>query len=383
MNDQRRKILFLTGTRADFGKLKSLIQSVANDATFEYSIFVTGMHTLSRYGYTVDEVYKAGFRNIHVFMNQIIGEPMDLVLSNTIAGLSRYVNEYRPDMIVVHGDRVEALAGAIVGALNNILVSHIEGGEISGTIDGLIRHSVSKLSHLHFVANQEAADRLKQLGENPGAIHVIGSPDIDLMLSHTLPALETVKEYYDIAYDAYAILLFHPVTTEQVMIREQVNELVEAVLGSDLNYIVIYPNNDMGCEDIFTAYKHLEGNPRFRIFPSLRFEFFLTLLKDARFIIGNSSAGVREAPVYGIPCINIGTRQQNRFMHPCIQNVDGDQQAIRRAIDAAREMETEYGNLHFGRGESAQQFLEALRTEELWKTTQQKQFCDLPSKLGK
>ncbi len=383
MDDQRRKILFLTGTRADFGKLKSLIQSVADDATFEYSIFVTGMHTLSRYGYTVDEVYKAGFRNIHVFMNQIIGEPMDLVLSNTIAGLSRYVNEYRPDMIVVHGDRVEALAGAIVGALNNILVSHIEGGEISGTIDGLIRHSVSKLSHLHFVANQEAADRLKQLGEDPGAIHVIGSPDIDLMLSHDLPALETVKEYYDIAYGEYAILLFHPVTTEQVMIREQVNELVEAVLGSDLKYVVIYPNNDMGCEDIFAAYKHLEGNPRFRIFPSLRFEFFLTLLKNARFIIGNSSAGVREAPVYGIPCINIGTRQQNRFTHPCIQNVDGDRQAIRRAIDAARAMEPEYGNLHFGQGESAQQFLEALRTEELWKTTQQKQFCDLPSKPGK
>lgn len=378
MSDLTRKILFLTGTRADFGKLKPLIQAVADDATFQYAIFVTGMHTLSRYGYTVDEVYKAGFRNIHMYMNQIIGEPMDLVLSNTIAGLSRYVNEYQPDMIVVHGDRVEAMAGAIVGALNNILVAHIEGGEISGTIDELIRHSVSKLSHLHFVANREAADRLKQLGEDSRSIYVIGSPDIDLMLSDKLPSLDEAKKYYDIAFGEYAILLFHPVTTEQEKIKNQIGKLLTAVLDSTVKFVVIYPNNDMGCEDIFNAYKVLENNPRFRIFPSLRFEFFLTLLKNACFIIGNSSAGVREAPVYGLPCINIGTRQQNRFMHPCVRNVAGDDSGnISLAIDWAMRQKHELSNLHFGQGNSAQQFLSALRKDELWNTPQQKHFCDI------
>lgn len=381
--ERDKKILFLTGTRADFGKLKSLIKAVEEEPGFDYSIFVTGMHTLSRYGYTVDEVHKAGFRNIHVLMNQITGEPMDLVLANTIGGLSRYVSEYAPDLIVVHGDRVEAMAGAIVGALNNILVAHIEGGEVSGTIDGLIRHSVSKLSHLHFVANDEAAERLKQLGEDPKTVYVIGSPDIDLMVSPDLPSLEEVKRYYEIDFPDYAIMLFHPVTTEQEIIRKQVEELVDAVLASGLNYVVIFPNNDLGCEDIFKAYRRLEGNDRFRIFPSLRFEYFLTLLKNAQFIIGNSSAGVREAPVYGLPCINVGTRQQDRYLHPSIINADGEKQVIGKAIRKVLTAKRADGSFHFGRGESWKCFVEALRRDELWRTPQQKQFYDILVKTKK
>ena len=147
---QKKVILFISGTRADYGKLKPLIRGVKQTSSLECKVFVTGMHTLARYGYTVNEFEKDGLsEHIHVFMNQIYGEPMDLVLSNTVAGLSRYVHEVTPDMIVVHGDRVEALSGAIVGSLNNILVAHIEGGEISGTIDETIRHSITKLAHLH------------------------------------------------------------------------------------------------------------------------------------------------------------------------------------------------------------------------------------------
>ncbi len=160
------KILFLTGTRADFGKLKPLIQSVDATDAFDVAVFITGMHTLSRYGYTLDEVYRVlpehrlrdGTRSVYVYHNQVLGEPMERVLASTIEGLSRYVTEFRPNLIVVHGDRVEALAGAIVGALRNILVAHIEGGEVSGTVDELIRHAVTKMSHIHFVANDEPSD---------------------------------------------------------------------------------------------------------------------------------------------------------------------------------------------------------------------------------
>jgi UDP-N-acetylglucosamine 2-epimerase (hydrolysing) len=141
-----RKIVFITGTRADFGKLKPLIRAVEQHGDFEYSIFATGMHLLYRYGMTVEEIHKAGFTNIFAYMNQIHGEPMEMVLANTITGLSRYLHEYEPDLLVVHGDRVEAMAGATVGALRNILVGHVEGGELSGTVDDLIRHSVTKLA---------------------------------------------------------------------------------------------------------------------------------------------------------------------------------------------------------------------------------------------
>lgn len=372
-----KKILFLTATRADFGKLKSLIKGIEEVAELEYAIFVTGMHTLSRYGYTVDEVVKAGFRNLHVFMNQITGEPMDLILANTIGGLSRYVHEYQPDMIVVHGDRIEAMAGAIVGMLNNILVAHIEGGEISGTVDGLIRHSVSKMAHLHFVSNQEAAKRLQQLGEDPQTIFIIGSPDIDIMLSTELPSVDLVKKYYEIPFEHCGVVLFHPVTTELDDIYRQVTALVEALVESGRNYVVIYPNNDAGCSDIFTVYKQLEDNPRFRVFPSLRFEYFLSLLQHADFIIGNSSAGIREAPVFGVPCINVGTRQDQRFQHSSAINVPADKGKILQAIHSLQTVTHIEPCLHFGQGESYRLFTEILQSETVWKTNKQKPFKDI------
>jgi len=193
----KKKILFITATRADFGKLKSLIQAVKEANDFEYQIFGTGMHMLAKYGGTIKEIPRSGFDNLFTFMNQVEGESMEVVLANTIIGLSRYLAENDIDLIVVHGDRVEALAGATVGALRNVLVAHIEGGEISGTVDELMRHAISKLSHVHFVANDKAEQRLKQLGEDPDAIHCIGSPDVDVMLSDELPSLEVAKARYE------------------------------------------------------------------------------------------------------------------------------------------------------------------------------------------
>ena len=152
----KKKIVFLTATRADFGKLKPLIRKIENSKFFECNIFATGMHALSKYGNTIREIKKERYKNIYAYINQNDTDKMDIILSNTILGFSHYISELCPDMIVVHGDRIEALAGAIVGSLNNILVSHIEGGEISGTIDETLRHAITKLSHIHFVSNVKA-----------------------------------------------------------------------------------------------------------------------------------------------------------------------------------------------------------------------------------
>jgi len=372
-----RRIVFLTGTRADFGKLKPLMHAVDGCPRLEGAVFVTGMHMLSRYGLTIDEVTKAGFHRIHGFMNQFRGEPSEHILANTITGLSRYVQEYEPDMMVVHGDRVETLAGAIVGALRNVLVAHIEGGELSGTIDETIRHAVSKLAHLHFVANREAAERLRQLGERPESIYVIGSPDIDIMLSGDLPDLESVRQRYGIAANLYGIVLFHPVTTEPQAQHRAAGELVSALLESGLDYVVIYPNNDPGSEAILERYAALDGYARFKLLPSMRFEFFLTLLKHAQVIVGNSSAGIREAPVYGVPTVNIGSRQHNRFRYESILDVPDDRAAIGEAIARAREMESIRPSRFFGDGHSAPRFLHAISDTAVWETPRQKQFCDM------
>lgn len=372
-----KKILFVTGTRADFGKIKSLLQILENHPAFEVFIFVTGMHLQQEYGYTLIEIKRCNFQNLHTFENHTHESTMDLTLAKTIEGFSAYCKKIKPDLIVIHGDRVETLAGAIVGSLNNILVAHIEGGELSGTVDELIRHSVTKLSHIHFVSNEVAAKRLIQMGEIKSSIYEIGSPDVDMMFSEDLPDLATVTTYYEIEFEQFALAMFHPVTTEADYMKHFAENFVSALLNDHHNFVVIFPNNDWGSQFIIDAYQKLKSNSRFRIFPSLRFEYFLTLLKNSQFIIGNSSAGIREAPYYGIPIINIGTRQQNRALHADIINVDYSIESIFKALSNIDTHEIKFAKNDFGKGNSAELFLLALQNNELWKINHQKQFREL------
>lgn len=372
----KKRILFLTGTRADFGKIKSLISIVDESPNFEVHVFVTGMHLQKEYGYTLIEIERCNFKNVHTFENHTHETTMDLTLAKTIGGFSSYCQKIKPDMILVHGDRVETLAGAIVGSLNNILVAHIEGGELSGTVDELIRHSVSKLSHVHFVSNAEAAKRLVQMGEMESSIFTIGSPDIDIMFSDDLPELEIVKNYYEIKFDTYAIAMFHPVTTEANDMKQYAQNFVSALKKDTHNYVIIYPNNDLGSQFIIREYQNLKENARFRIFPSVRFEYFLTLLKNAQFILGNSSAGIREAPYYGIPIINIGSRQQNRAVNADIVNVDYTKESILEALNTIDSHQIQNINSNFGNGTSTELFVKAIENMDVWEINHQKQFRD-------
>ena len=371
----KKKIVFLTGTRADFGKLRPLIEIVNNSNEFECHIFVTGMHTLSRYDFTYREVEKRGYKNVFVFTNQNNFENTDIMLANTIKGFSNFVKKISPDMIVIHGDRLEALAGAIVGSFNNILVSHIEGGELTGTIDESIRHAVSKLSHIHFVSNEDAKKRLVQMGEIEERVFVIGSPDIDIMMKKDLPTKEGLKKYYDMQFEKYAILIFHPVTTELDDLENQTNELVSGAIDSKRNYVIIYPNNDPGSEIILNVYKKLENNANFRIYPSLRFEYFLTLLKNADFIIGNSSSGIIEAEIYSVPTINVGTRQKNRSSNESIMNVESKKEKILDSISKVDGKEIK-SSFSFGDGKSTKRFFDVILSEKIWDVSIQKQFVE-------
>jgi UDP-N-acetylglucosamine 2-epimerase (hydrolysing) len=373
----KKKILFVTGTRADFGKLKGLIESIKREKKFEYGVFATGMHLLKRYGSTIHEIRKAGFKNIYPHINQddVVGAQMDYVLANTIQGLGLYVREFSPDLIVVHGDRIEALAGAMVGSLNNILVAHVEGGEISGTIDELLRHAITKLSHVHFAGNRQAKKRLVQLGEKPTNIFVIGSPNIDMMLSSNLPTISKVKQRYRIPFKKYAIFSYHPVTTELHLLKKKIEIVVNALKDSDLNFIVIYPNNDTGSELIVEEISKLKELERFKLVTSMRFEYYLTLLKYSMAIIGNSSAGICEAPVYGIPTVNIGTRQNKRFDHQSIVNIPENR---RKILDTIQNLPQKFSSsLHFGKGNSAKLFSQILNKANFWKRNCQKTFRDI------
>jgi len=356
-----KKIVFLTGTRADFGKLSSLIDATESNNNFECYIFVTGMHTLEKYGNTYEEVQKKEYKNITVFDNQIDSNLQDIILAKTVIGFSEYIKKISPDMIIVHGDRIEALAGAIVGSFNNILVSHIEGGEISGTVDELIRHAISKLSHIHFTANDEAKQRLIQLGESKNSIFTIGSPDIQVMTNVKLPSIEQVLKHYDIPFKDFAVFIFHPVTTELNSLNNQMNEIISSLLDSKKNFIVIYPNNDRGTE----------------IIPSIRFLYFLTVLKNAQFIIGNSSAAVREAEVFGTPAINIGSRQKNRSKNRDIINIEPKTDLILNAIRSIENKRFSEKSFFGYVKNTTEEFLKILQNPKVWEIPIQKQFIDI------
>lgn len=370
-----KKIVFLTGTRADFGKIKSLIEIARASNAFEVHIFATGMHMDRKYGYTVNELEKYGYANIYKYINHDSESSMDITLSRTIEGFANYIRLIEPDVIIIHGDRIEALAGATVGALNNIMVAHIEGGELSGTIDELIRHAVSKLSHAHFVANEEAQTRLIQMGESRESIYVIGSPDMDAMKNDTLPAWEDVKSKYEIPFDNYFISMFHPVTTEFDQMDQYAECYIKALEESNLNFIGIYPNNDKGSDFILNKLKRLSKYERFKIYPSLRFEAFLVLMKHSKAVVGNSSAGIREAPFYGIPTVNVGTRQLGRTNNPDIIHTSYKRDDIINGINKAIDHKISPRVL-FGDGKSDDKFLDIISKEQFWKISKQKVFTD-------
>jgi UDP-N-acetylglucosamine 2-epimerase (hydrolysing) len=373
----KKKILIVTASRADYGKLKNVILYLQKDKTFCTRVFVTGMHNLKLYGKTVGEIITDKIKGIETYNNQIsnrLKKKSDLILAKTINGFNSVLFKFRPNLVIIHGDRIESLACSISCILNNFVIAHIEGGEVSGTVDEMIRHAVSKLSHIHFVSNQKAKKRLLQMGENAKSIFVVGSPDVDLILSKKLPSLTKVKKRYGINFKNYAIAILHPVTTDLKNLQKNVDIFFSSLVESGRKYIIIYPNNDSGSSIILKKIYKIQKNKNFRIFPSIRFEFFLTLLKKADFIIGNSSSGIMEAPYYGTPTINLGNRQNRRAKINSINNLIFNQKKILFFIEKKLfRKKIKY----FGGGNSSKKIIGILKRKDIFNTSIQKVFCDI------
>ncbi len=369
-----RHIIFVTGTRADFGKLEPLAVA-ARDAGFRISFFVTGMHMMERYGLTKIEVHRVAGVEVYDFINQRAEDPQDMVLSKTLLGFSDFVFERRPDLVVIHGDRVEALACALVCATNYVRCAHIEGGEVSGTIDEIFRHCNTKLSSCHFVSSDRAKARVQALGEPENAIFVTGSPELDTHRQPSGVSLDQVRERYTIPFQDYCIVVFHPVTSEVDTIAAQARALFDALQSSGKSFVVIAPNNDPGSRDIYAVLDALPAE-QFRIIPSMRFAYFSELMKNASAMIGNSSAGVREAPFVGISSLNIGTRQNNRSDAASITTADAYDTAAIAGFLNDRWGATFDGDDGFGFGNSAERFVAVLDDANFWLRPMQKEFQD-------
>ena len=369
-----KKLLFITGTRADFGKLEPLATS-AKSAGFGIYFFVTGMHLLEKYGLTSIEVSRMKNITRFEFVNQMEGDPPDKILSRTITGISEYVNRLNPDLVLIHGDRIEAVAASLVCATKNIRSAHIEGGEVSGTIDEVYRHCNTKLCTVHFVSSKSAKKRVTKLGEHPDRVFVLGSPELDAHKARNSISLNEVLNYYDIKWNNYGIFIFHSVTSELESLKKEIQYCCDALKKTKKNFIVIAPNNDPGCEIIFKTIGKLPKS-NFKQIPSMRFAYFSTLLKHSKVIIGNSSAGVREAPFLGVSSINIGSRQFKRGGAKSIKNFD-----VFKNGQLDKLVEKQWGKRFepdhsFGTGQSAKKFTKILNEKKIWELNLQKTFFE-------
>ena len=374
MKNKSSNLLFVTGTRADYGKLEPLaLAAVA--AGHRVSFFVTGMHMMGRYGLTKEEVHRRGDFHIIEFINQREGDPQDIILAKTISGFSDYIQECKPDLVIIHGDRVEALACSMVCATNYIRCAHIEGGEVSGTIDEQFRHCNTKLSSVHLVSSDEAKARVERLGERSEAIHVIGSPELDI---HGMPSgvhIDEVRERYEIRAIEYGICVFHPVTSEVSHIGEQARALFEALIKTGHFFVVILPNNDPGSKMILETIDKLPVD-RFRVLPSMRFAYFSELMRNSKGIVGNSSIGVREAPFIGIPSLDVGTRQSNRGDAKSILRCSAfDTKTIGRFFLDYWGVKFERSH-NFGNGDASTAFVKLISEDSFWTSPLQKYFVE-------
>lgn len=335
----KRIILFVTERRADYSRLKPIMQLVKNSSKLELKLVMAGQHLLKDFGETKKVVEKDGFHiddSIPVFNKNDSddGVTMANALGVFIQSLTKIINREKPDVIFCGFDLGAHLAAAIVGMHLNIPVAHIQGGERSGTIDEVIRHAITKFSHIHFVATKESRERVIKLGEDPRYVFLVGSPSLDTIKTIDYLTREQISKKYNLN-PKKPIILFsqHPVTTEVDFVRRQISESINALRKAKIKYgaqiIAIYSNNDAGGKRIVAE---LEKSGFF-VCPHIIYEDYLRIMKVADVLVGNSSAGIHEAPSFGLPTVNVGTRQQFRERGINIIDTSYDKKVILKAIE--------------------------------------------------
>ena len=309
-----RRICYLTGTRADFGLMTSTLHAIAQDPRLDLKLLVTGMHLSSRYGHTVAEIEAEGFviaARLPVDLEDVSAAGMAVNLGRMLQGFVPTLQAIQPDILLLLGDRGEMLAGAIAAIHLGIPVAHLHGGERSGTVDEPVRHAISKLSHLHFVATQEARDRLVRMGEQSMNVHVVGAPGVDGLVDTKRPdrAALCLSAGFDPAMPI-GLLVYHPVLQEAIDADRQVGEIISAAEG--IQVLALMPNSDAGSEAVRQQLTQAAAAGKVVLRTHLHREEYIGWLSCCDVLLGNSSSGIIEAASFGTPVVNIGTRQNLR-----------------------------------------------------------------------
>lgn len=364
----KRKILIITGTRAEYGYIRPIIRLIDNDSELDYELIVTNMHLLDNFGSSVSEIENDGFKiseMIHATLDGYTNKTMVKSLGIFMISLPEAIERLKPDIILISGDRGEQLIGAIVGASMNIPVAHIQAGDVSGNIDGITRHAMTKFSHIHLVANQDAYDRVKKMGEEEFRIYITGAPGLDELLEEKYTSKETLINKYQLVPSKRLILVVqHPITEEVEDSYNQMEETMKAIIKLNEQCIVIYPNSDAGNQEIKKSIINYVTDD-VKIFKNIPREDYLGLMKMSSILVGNSSSGIIEAPFFALPTVNIGDRQIGRYQGNNVINVNHNCDAIYNAILKGMSLEfkknLKYNSSPYGDGKSSRRIVDILK----------------------
>lgn len=326
-----KKVMYITGTRADYGLMQETLKLLDEDENIHLDIVATGMHLMQEFGYSLNEIKKDNF-NLHV-INQTYKkdneQSMSEFIGNLIVDLTVLMCELKPDIVLLLGDRGEMLAGAVAASYLQIPVAHIHGGDVSSTVDDSARHAITKLSNIHFPATEKSASRIKQMGENPDNIFVVGAPGLDsiIKLKDNIN-INDLKEKYAITNE-FVLVLQHPVSLEIEDSANQIAQTLDAVTSTNYQVIVIYPNADAGGRAMIDKINEYDV----QTYKNIPHDDFIGLMALASVLIGNSSSGIIESSSFKLPVINIGTRQSGREKAENVIDVDYDSREILNAFN--------------------------------------------------
>nr|WP_298006713.1 UDP-N-acetylglucosamine 2-epimerase [uncultured Flavobacterium sp.] len=339
------KAAIVTATRAEYGILRPLIIKMHNDPGIDLQLLVTGTHLCSEYGNTQVEIESDGlpiFRRIPILYNGNSSFAVSKTMSNALVGFAEYFEDESPDCIIVLGDRTEMLGVCAAAICSGIPIVHLHGGELTeGAVDDCVRHAITKMSYLHFPSTEIYRRRIIQMGENPDRVFNVGALGVENILSVPLMTEKEIRESLGIPNDKKIVsVTFHPVTLEAGSEEEQTRELIEAMAYKpEYYYVITMANADAGGEKVNRLLGEFCENVQNAIMiSSLGMKKYLSVIKYSRFVLGNSSSGIIEAPSLGTPTVNIGNRQSGRLMADTVISCAPKKETIIEAMEQAEHM---------------------------------------------
>ncbi len=365
--------------RPSYSRIKTALTAIQNHPDLELQLVIAGSALLDRYGNAVDFIERDGFPIAAKVFMVLEGENPTTMAKTTGLGVMELTNVFynlKPDAVLTIADRFETIATSIAAAYQNIPLVHVQGGEVTGSIDEKVRHSNTKLADLHLVASEDARERVIKLGEDPNMVINTGCPSIDLA-KHTneKPELDfnPIQKYGGVGEelnwnDGYIVVMQHPVTTEYKESKIHITETLKAIKELDYPTFWFWPNVDAGSDGTsngIRTFRELEKPQNIHFFKNMDPLDFLKLLKNSKALVGNSSAGLRECAYLGIPVVNIGNRQNRRIRAENVTDVGYDQQEILEATKQAIDKEHYPSSEIYGDGNSGERIAEILAKVEL------------------